>query len=265
MICTSCYYQGKGKANTRGSFVIELILWLFFIIPGLIYTVWRLTTKAKVCPKCGQNTLIPEDSPRGVELAQKYPVIKDKQVESNPHAEEFKLKPFLKKWWLLLVLIAIAVIFINSISKSHTQSSNSTSVNTASPQPITEEYKDSLAKMFCDNRSDGKGYLGLQHFVDEKSAFETTTKKPTTESCKAIADYCLKVWNKEDCENIANEKIWIGMTDLQLYYSWGIPKDQNNTVVASGVHTQWVYGDFGSYVYLEGKTDKDLKVTSWQD
>ena len=130
MICTNCYYQGKGKANTRGSFVIEIILWLFFIIPGLIYTVWRLTTKAKVCPKCGQNTLIPEDSPRGIELAKKYPVIKDEQVDSSPHTEEFKLKPFLKKWWLLLILIAILVIYINIASKSHTQSSNN--------EPLTE-------------------------------------------------------------------------------------------------------------------------------
>ena len=141
MICTSCYYRGKGKTITKGSLGIEIVLWVFFFwlvfIPGIIYTVWRLTTKAKVCPKCGQNTLIPEDSPRGVELAQKYPDIKDKQVESSPHTEEFKLKPFLKKWWLLIILLAIVVIFVNSISKSHKQPSNNepvTEMPTATPE-----------------------------------------------------------------------------------------------------------------------------------
>lgn len=55
------------------------------------------------------------------------------------------------------------------------------------------------------------------------------------------------------------------MDKNQLDISWGNPRDKNNTVVATGVHTQWVYGDFGAYVYLDGKPEDDLIVTSQQD
>jgi len=57
--CTMCEYVGKEKTHTKGSIVIELILWIFFIIPGLVYSIWRLTSREKVCPNCGHNSMIP--------------------------------------------------------------------------------------------------------------------------------------------------------------------------------------------------------------
>jgi hypothetical protein len=52
-ICSNCGYLGKPKKIVRGAFLIELILWLCFLVPGFIYTVWRLTSQYDVCPKCG--------------------------------------------------------------------------------------------------------------------------------------------------------------------------------------------------------------------
>jgi tetratricopeptide (TPR) repeat protein len=46
--------------------------------------------------------------------------------------------------------------------------------------------------------------------------------------------------------------IWVGMTDKQLVASWGKPKQTNSTVTAAGSQEQWVYGDFGPFVYVEG-------------
>lgn len=68
MICTNCYYQGKLKTETKGSFLIELVLWFFFLVPGIIYSLWRLTTRNKVCAKCGSLLVVPEDSVRGQEI-----------------------------------------------------------------------------------------------------------------------------------------------------------------------------------------------------
>ena len=42
-----------GKTVTRGSIWIEIILWLCLIVPGLIYSIWRLTTRRQVCSACG--------------------------------------------------------------------------------------------------------------------------------------------------------------------------------------------------------------------
>jgi len=63
-VCTSCGYKGKQKQQVKGSCLIELVLWLTFIVPGIIYTLWRLTSgKVQVCPKCGAQGMIPADSP----------------------------------------------------------------------------------------------------------------------------------------------------------------------------------------------------------
>jgi len=59
MYCPNCGTVAKPKKVTKGSFLIEVFLWLLFIIPGVIYSLWRLTTKAEVCPKCGAPNMIP--------------------------------------------------------------------------------------------------------------------------------------------------------------------------------------------------------------
>jgi ribosomal protein S27AE len=72
MICPSCGTQGKPKNHTRGSIWIEIVLWLCLIVPGLIYSLWRLTTKQKVCPACGAAGMIPLSSPRGAVLVKQF-------------------------------------------------------------------------------------------------------------------------------------------------------------------------------------------------
>ena len=67
-ICRNCGYVSAGQRAVKGSGCIEVILWLSFIIPGLIYSVWRHESEYKKCPKCGQATLIPLNSPVGQKL-----------------------------------------------------------------------------------------------------------------------------------------------------------------------------------------------------
>lgn len=64
-VCTTCGTQGLPKTRVKGSFAIELLLWICCLLPGMIYTAWRLTTKEKVCRVCQANTLVPIDSPVG--------------------------------------------------------------------------------------------------------------------------------------------------------------------------------------------------------
>ena len=71
-ICPNCGSIGKPKSVTRGSIFIEIILWLAFLIPGLIYSIWRLTTRHKACPQCLSSHPIPLDSPRGRKLLEDY-------------------------------------------------------------------------------------------------------------------------------------------------------------------------------------------------
>lgn len=61
--CTTCGHQGMGQTRTRGSLLIEVVLWFCFFVPGLIYSLWRLGSKHKVCASCGASTLVPLASP----------------------------------------------------------------------------------------------------------------------------------------------------------------------------------------------------------
>jgi hypothetical protein len=68
LLCTNCGHQGKPRSKTKGAIGIEIILWLFLIIPGLIYSVWRHTSRYKGCPTCGSGNMIPLTSPRSKQI-----------------------------------------------------------------------------------------------------------------------------------------------------------------------------------------------------
>ena len=64
LICTQCGYVSKGAYYKKGSGLIELVLWLTFLVPGIIYSIWRRRSNLKSCIKCKSQSLIPIDSPR---------------------------------------------------------------------------------------------------------------------------------------------------------------------------------------------------------
>jgi len=72
MICTNCGWAGKPVTQIKGSFFVELFLWLCFLLPGIIYSVWRLCSVSKVCVKCRMPTMIPLSSPMGQRLAKEF-------------------------------------------------------------------------------------------------------------------------------------------------------------------------------------------------
>jgi len=51
--CTNCKFTGSAKLFTPGSLAIEIVLWLCFLIPGLIYSLWRHSVRYWGCPECG--------------------------------------------------------------------------------------------------------------------------------------------------------------------------------------------------------------------
>lgn len=68
VVCTQCGYVGEPKTVTKGSLGVEIIMWLLFLLPGLVYSIWRLSSKHDGCPTCGNTALIP----RGAPMAQKF-------------------------------------------------------------------------------------------------------------------------------------------------------------------------------------------------
>jgi len=64
-VCVNCGSVTYPKMVTKGSIFIEILLWLCFLIPGLIYSVWRLTSRHEACPKCKAPNMVPVNSPKG--------------------------------------------------------------------------------------------------------------------------------------------------------------------------------------------------------
>lgn len=84
VICKSCGFHGKPGTVTKGSFAIEVILWLCFLIPGLIYSFWRLSSRGNNCPTCGSTEVIPIDSPLGRKLL----------ADTDPQAFKLATEPY---------------------------------------------------------------------------------------------------------------------------------------------------------------------------
>ncbi len=68
LICSYCGYKDKHEKYKRGSTKVEIILWLCLILPGLVYSIWRLVTKINVCPNCRTATMISTKTPHGQSL-----------------------------------------------------------------------------------------------------------------------------------------------------------------------------------------------------
>ncbi len=62
-VCTNCGFQGKPKLYTKGNLLLEIFLWLIFLLPGIIYSIWRHASRYKGCPECGAANMIPATSP----------------------------------------------------------------------------------------------------------------------------------------------------------------------------------------------------------
>ncbi|GDY37681.1 hypothetical protein ACINB_35730 [Acidovorax sp. NB1] len=70
LVCKDCGTVDEPKTVARGSMAVEIVLWLLFIVPGLIYSIWRLGSKHDACRACGSEKLLPVHTPAGRTLAE---------------------------------------------------------------------------------------------------------------------------------------------------------------------------------------------------
>lgn len=70
-ICPRCGTMSDARSQPDGSCLIEGLLWLCFIIPGLIYSLWRFSTYKHRCSGC-KSPMIRTDSPEGMRQLARY-------------------------------------------------------------------------------------------------------------------------------------------------------------------------------------------------
>ena len=93
---------------------------------------------------------------------------------------------------------------------------------------------------------------------------EFERKRVERENLTELSDKAKKIkashssWTNVQCNDIAEKRVWVGMTADQALMSWGKPRKVNKTIVSSGTHEQWVYpGD--QYLYFENDTLTSLQ------
>jgi predicted RNA-binding Zn-ribbon protein involved in translation (DUF1610 family) len=72
-VCLSCGTTvARAKRAMRGSIWLEIVLWCCLLLPGLVYSIWRHTTRHLACPECGGAEMVPAGSPRAMALLKEY-------------------------------------------------------------------------------------------------------------------------------------------------------------------------------------------------
>lgn len=143
-ICKDCGHIGVPSRETKGSLLIEIVLWCCYIIPGLIYSIWRLSTRGYTCPQCGSRAIIPTDSPVGEMLIKNHHSDKPNAVEA---ANLSAVQAAEDRWTgiaIIVVLILIALV-IGKIAMAETCR--------GVPGDIVQAIKDDLDERYPGNYS----------------------------------------------------------------------------------------------------------------
>lgn len=69
--CMECGAEEVPKKETPGYFILELFLWCMIFVPGMIYSVWRVSARKNVCPVCRSPRIITLKQHRIIEARKK--------------------------------------------------------------------------------------------------------------------------------------------------------------------------------------------------
>jgi hypothetical protein len=65
VVCKACEMTGTPRSITPGSMGMEVLLWLCFLLPGMLYSTYRISKRYKGCAHCGSADIVPIESPAG--------------------------------------------------------------------------------------------------------------------------------------------------------------------------------------------------------
>lgn len=119
--------------------------------------------------------------------------------------------------WLALIIIIFAGIPIFLLYKTINKEQASQQIQNAQPQPqLTQEQQDKIK-------------------ADQEKADAEWKKTKAGQICSAHP-----VWKKDDCNNLADKKIWVGMSYDMLVFVYDRKPNSSNPSNYGG-ETQWQY------------------------
>ncbi len=152
----------------------------------------------------------------------------------------------IKNDWKIGITILIGIILIANLSntKKSGNSQNTTITTTTKEDSIAKVKKDRIDKIRKD--SIDKAVIIAKKKWDNSKAGKIQKRHPD--------------WTEEECENIAKNKIWIGMSLDMLKYERGNPNTANPSNYGNGVNWQWCWDNYTPSCFYGGE---DGIITSY--
>lgn len=87
-LCMECGCQREPIIAKRGFLIIELFMWLMYILPGVIYSIWRRVRTQQVCTNCRTPSIVLTSSSRamGIMALLKAYSPSTSPISSRPHS-----------------------------------------------------------------------------------------------------------------------------------------------------------------------------------
>lgn len=115
LICSACGHIGSSKTAVKGNILIEIVLWLCFLVPGIIYSLWRSSSRHKTCPKCGSTNLIPLDSPVAQKLLAEQGKTLEQALSEKTPPRKYSRGEKIMICVVAIVVIAVITLFANAV------------------------------------------------------------------------------------------------------------------------------------------------------
>jgi hypothetical protein len=124
VLCTTCGGIGYASRRMRGSILIELFLWCCVLVPGILYSIWRQSTVARVCRRCGNATVIPVNSPTAQQT------LKDRRMPDH------EIQALVNSWRMspaeILACCVLALVLVGVVGMMWNREANRSSTHTDS-------------------------------------------------------------------------------------------------------------------------------------
>ena len=145
----------------------------------------------------------------------------------------------IKKGWKVAITVIIALIVIGNIGdkgkSNSSSSSNSSNESTIANPVLTQTQKDSIKAI-----------------EDSIVKADAIAKKKWENSKAGKIQKKHTNWSEEDCERVANNRIWIGMSIDMLKYERGTPNNANPSNYGNGRQWQWCWDDYSPSCFYGG-------------
>ena len=150
----------------------------------------------------------------------------DLQGGSKPAVAPAKKKTSCLTWFVLILFILIAIPSL-LVHMAASRKSNQNQSDQAGQPLLTPKQQDDQAK-----------------------ADPTWQKTKAGQICAKHTD-----WSKDDCDHLADNKIWIGMTYDMLVFKYGKPDSANPSNYGSGNQMQYCWNNYHPSCYYDNNGD----------